>query len=147
MTYDQPRYTNQPPHHHYPEAVFINGGAPASRETSVKQVTIPIVLAIAGAVVLVGATYAATNQFNDIKASIRDLSHKIDSLTGNLEQRINRLEEDTKDRTRDRWTRSDHDLWCARTERVNAKLGWRCADLSGGLPRPNPLRTWKSEIK
>lgn len=51
----------------------------------------------------------------------------MDSLIGDLAGRVTALES----KTQDRWTKSDQDYWCSRTEQVNADMNWRCAELPG----------------
>lgn len=130
--YQQPQagYPPQPPLYGYPhpEAVFVNQ---APRDTSVTRMTIPIVMAATVAVALVAGTYGATVQFTEIRNAIQSLSEKMDRMSMDLSGRIERVE-------RDGWTKTDHQLWCSRAERVNA--GWRCSE--GALPfRPDQPAT------
>lgn len=129
----------RPPHQyqpHYHEAVFVNTPPPPVKETSVNKITVPLIMTLSGAVFLMGITYAATSQFSDIKHAIEKLSGRIETLTGELASRIGRLEQTDADRQRERWSKTDHDLWCARTEQVNS--GWRCADAGEPLRRYGP---------
>lgn len=112
---------------HYPDAVFYNGYQ--GEGTSVKSLTIPLVIAIGGAAALVSLTYFGTTHFNDIKYAIEKLSDKVDTLSNNVNDRIQRLEVEVNEKTIDRYTRRDHDFWCARTETLNSDIGWKCADL------------------
>jgi len=105
---------------------------PQSRETSISKLSVPFLLVFGGALALVsatgGITYSATMAFTQLKSSIDTLSEKVTQKLDSQDERIGRLERDVSDRTADRYTRTDHDLWCSRTEQLNAKLGWRCSD-------------------
>lgn len=124
--YQQPTY---PPH---PEAIFVN--APRA-ETSITRMTVPAVMVVSLAAALVWATYAATSQFGDIKHAIDKLSSRIEALTGELSQRIGRLEQNDADR----WSKKDHEIWCAKAERANQSIGWTCGDDAAPNPRPAPV--------
>lgn len=74
-------------------------------------------------------TYLVTSNFSEIKHALTDIATKMEDLKGDFVDRISRVERDAEARTRDRYTRTQHDLWCARTEQVNAGIGWKCADV------------------
>lgn len=125
--YQQPPQYRQPAQpQHYPEAVFVNM-PPSGKETSVNRINMPVVMAISGAVFLMGITYVATQQFAELKFAIEKLTSKMDTLASDLAGRIARLEQASGER----WSKSDQEYWCVRTEHVNAGNGWRCAELPG----------------
>ena len=129
-----------PPHidHRYappprPET-YIVSNPERQASVSVKSITVPAVL---GASLLAGAilvTYAFTTEFNDLRNSIDRLSNKLVLMTDGVGGRIDRIEREIDSRTSDRYTRTAHDLWCERTERLNQSLGWKCAD-APSIPR------------
>jgi hypothetical protein len=95
---------------------------------------ITAVMAVAVAVFLISTTYGIATQFGDIKHDIADLSRQVLSITTSVTERVTKLETHIDDSVRDGWDRRDHDLWCARTEERNSKLGWKCAD-DGKIPK------------
>lgn len=98
--------------------------APPKDGFSISKLSVPLLLVLVGAAALVSATAAATstwnNAFDEIKAAIGILEHKLDYVTSTLTRRVDELDV----RSRDRWSRNDHALWCARTEKLNR--GWTC---------------------
>lgn len=140
----QPRGNVYPyPPQHHPETVFINAPAPA-RETSVNKITMPVVMACTAALFLIAATYTATTQFGEIKYSIDRLTREITQMSNELTNRVNRLEQLDTERRKDAWSRADHELWCARTEALNADAKFRCSDFGvHRIPPPSvpPLST------
>jgi len=119
------------------EAIFVNN---APRDTSVNRISVPLLMVLIGAVALVGATYTATTQFNDIKVAIERLGDRLTAELGTQATRIGRLEAEMQARTQDRYTKTEHELWCSRTEQANITTGWKCADLEGRIrfaPRVN----------
>lgn len=112
---------------------------------SVNKVNVPLLLVLIGAVALVGATYTATIQFAEIKSAIERLGDKlVNELTGQAAH-ISRLESEMNARTADRFTRSEHELWCSRTEQANAAIGWKCANLEGRLQFAPRLHGWENK--
>lgn len=129
---------------------------PPPRDTSVMRLSVPIAIACTICLVLIGATYHATSQFSEIKHALDKLSGKIESMAGELANRINRLERDADDRRKDTWTRADQDLWCAKAEQRNAASGWRCPDAitmpfvapsSQQRPAAPTAPAWRSQIR
>lgn len=102
----------------------------------------PLLMVLIGAVALVGATYTATTQFNEIKTAIERLGDKLTSELGTQANRIGRLEAEMQARTVDRYTKTEHELWCSRTEQANAANGWRCATLDGRLQFAPRTQGW-----
>lgn len=134
-----------PQHNHHPETIFVN--APG-RDTSVTRLTVPLLIVISTAIFLVSATYAATSQFADIKHSIDKLAGKIESMTGELAGRINRLEQDGERRDRDGWTKRDQEVWCAKAERANQATGWTCSGEKPDVARFAPqVNGWAARAK
>ena len=147
MTQPAPHLTAYGHHHHphgrHPEAIFVN--APSGRDTSINKVTVPVIMAISAGAFLVAATYAATSQFSDIKHSLDKLVTRIESLSGELTSRVQRLEQGEAERRREGWTQRDQELWCARTEQRNAGSGFRCSEFGADRqPTPPPPPTEKS---
>ena len=147
MTHYPPEYDRRPPPPNY------RGGT----DVSLKSVSVPILLVVVGGVALVGITYAAATQFSAIQYSIdtmrAELGNKIENVAGGLADRITRVEQDADQRARDVWTRTDHELWCSRTEQAYIKTGWRCVD----TPRPfrddhnrtvaPVVKGWRTQVK
>lgn len=147
-----PGYAPQQPH--YPEAVFVN--APQGSSTSVKNLSVPFLLVIVGAVTLVGVTVTITNQFNTVTSSnalqFQEIKTAIDSLKtfltaqiGSQSDRIGRMEMELERRTSDRYTRSEHNQWCRTTEAINANNGWKCADLEKRLEFAPRVTGWEAK--
>lgn len=146
MQVDDPPYQGAPRAHptgymrpEVHEAIFLNSPQQRS-ETPVNSISVPLLMVLIGAVALVGATYTATSHLNEIKVAIQRLGDKLAVDIGNHSDRIGRIETELQNRTADRYTRSEHDLWCSRTEQANIASGWKCASLSGRIefaPRVN----------
>lgn len=135
------------PQRHHPEAVFVNAGG---GETSIKSMTVPIILACTIAVAVAGLTYFGTKELGDIKHSISDLSRDIRSMGNDLTRRVESVERDVEVKARDRWTKTDHDLWCLRTEQINKD--WRCGEgppmRRDAFPEKKTTKpSWRPEIK
>ena len=114
------------PQSSHPEAVFLN--APRE-ETSITKMTVPLLLVGSLVVFVSVGTYLVTANFSEIKHALTDISEKMEDLKGDIADRINRVEREADQRTKDRYTRTQHDLWCSRTEQLNSSIGWRCADI------------------
>lgn len=114
------------PQSSHPEAVFLN--APRE-ETSITKMTVPLLLVGSLVVFVSVGTYLVTANFSEIKHSLTDIAEKMEDLKGDIADRINRVEREADQRTKDRYTRTQHDLWCSRTEQLNSSIGWRCADI------------------
>lgn len=124
------------PHYTYSDTPNGNGNGRRSPKMSVEGLTIPIVMAISilvSAVLLAwwGATQFATLKsandiaYTNVTNSIERLGEKILSITEPINERIARLESKLERGVVDRWSKTDHDLWCAKTESINRD--WRCA--------------------
>ena len=122
----QQHYQPQQPRYYADEQVKLkpSNGNGSSFET----IHLPILMVVTALLFTTAATYYGTNQFNDLKNAIGDLTRKIDTSTENMSLRITRIEAEFQARDASRYTRIDHELWCLKTERINA--GWRCGDLS-----------------
>ena len=90
------------------EAVFVNA---AREDTSITRMTVPLLLVGSLVVFVSVGTYLVTANFAEIKHALTDIASKMEDLKN------------------DRYTRTQHDLWCSRTEQLNSGLGWRCADV------------------
>lgn len=121
-----PRYAEAPRQHH-PDAIFVNQSAPPDK-LSITKMTVPVILVMTGAVALMYGTYLGTSELSGIKNSIENLSRDVKTYSETLSARVDRLEYDVQARTASRWTRQQHEWWCARTELVNSAIGWKCAD-------------------
>lgn len=78
---------------------------------------------------IVPAAMWAAVQFSQIKATLEHLPEQISVSVSPLSVRINALEREIEHRTRSRWTRTDQELWCLKTQQLNPT--WRCADHIG----------------
>ena len=111
-------------HEHYPEVIVqTNNGTPVTKINMPILFVIPLVLFVATSVSLV------VSNFSEIKSSLASLSNKIERLAGDLGGRIDRVELEARQRSQDRYTKTQHDLFCARTEQVNSSIGWKCGDV------------------
>lgn len=113
---------------HHPEAVFVNAPS-APSDQSITKMTVPLLLVGSLVVFVSVGTYLVTSNFSEIKHSLVDIASKMEDLKNNLADRIDRVEREADVRSRDRYTRTQHDLWCSRTEQLNAGIGWKCADV------------------
>lgn len=114
---------------HYAETVFVNTTTPQA--TSLTRLTVPLVMMGTICIFLISVTALATSQFGEIKYAIDGLSRQLDAINTSLSDRISRIEQDAVSRSREQWTKTDHDLWCAKAEQINSNSGWRCGE-SGG---------------
>lgn len=102
----------------------------SQRSWSVRDGNMPVVMVVSVVVFLTGLAVIGTRAFGSIEYAVLDMSRKLDSVVSSMSSRMDRMEA----RTADRWTRQNHDYWCSKTEQLNSKIGWRCAD----SPRLDP---------
>lgn len=100
------------------------------RQTPMTNITVPLILVFVGGVGLVTATFYATRELADVHSTLQTISRDVSQLRGKIEQDIEELQEDLKHRTANRWSKYDHDVWCAKTEALNSAIGWKCAPVT-----------------
>lgn len=101
---------------------------------------VPLLNAVLIAVWLVGTSITLTLQWANVKTSISDLSKDQVLRDERLNSRLNFLERDSLLKDLSRWTRENHELWCAKTEQRNPE--WKC----GEFPSPPAYRSGGAEI-
>ncbi len=104
-------------------------------------------------------TYLGTTQLQSLQVGQERTEDKIDrtaseikglvsNYTASTTDRFKRLEDELKARSLSRFSRSDMEVWCAKTERLNADIKWRCGpiitQLSGHTPPiwENAIPAW-----
>lgn len=107
------------------------------------------VLTIASAFVfVVWATYFGTTQFqslqvgqeraeNKIAQTAAEIKTVVSNYAATTSERIQRLEDEAKVRALVSVSSTDLEIWCAKTERLNADIKWRCSPVgqrTGSLP-------------
>ena len=102
-----------------------------SPRVSLQAITVPILIVFLGAAGLVTATHYATKQMSDMHQTLRQIDEKVGDVKTNMEREVLSIKTDLKLRTAERWSRLDHEIWCAKTEAKNVELGWKCAPAPG----------------
>lgn len=132
----RPRYQQPNQQQRYVYADTPNAQQNQSASSSFETIHLPILMVVTALLFTTAATYYGTNQFNDLKNAINDLSRKIETNTENMSARITRIEAELQALPATRYTLSDHELWCLKTERINE--GWRCGDFSAKKADASP---------
>lgn len=122
------------PHNHYQQPYppayapppYGYAYAKPHKGTSVESLTIPLVSVFAVIAVTSGGAWWAGGQFTTLNVAIERLTEKIGTLSAPIHERISRVEQQVSSANSSRWTKTDHVLWCAKTEQQNK--GWRCAE-------------------
>lgn len=132
----------QPPHdrHYHVDPVFVNAAQPPM---TINKINMPVIMAVVIGVFLMGITYAATNEFSDLKHAIDRLTDRLEQGVDAMGRRIDRIEKDLGERTADRWSKTDHEIWCARTEQLNSDINFKCAEGTGEKRRNKPINFTK----
>jgi hypothetical protein len=118
---------------------------PVERAVGVQSVTVPIVLAVLSCFSIAGMAYAAATNLGEIRSSIVDLNTKMQDRIARLDDKLAAyvdvvntrfafVQNEIQSRTGDLWSRSDHELWCSRTELRNP--GWKCGESQQKEPQP-----------
>ena len=104
----------------------------AQKDVSVGKLSIPFMVAISvmvgGLTLIVPLAWWGGTQVTLLQSSIDRLSEKIATVAIPINERIARIESELSARTLSRYTRTDHELFCAKAERANAKTGWTCGE-------------------
>lgn len=144
---------NHQPHHHQqfqrhaPPPPPPNYGPVVVHEQntgrSIEGITVPLLLVFSFALFLVGATYMAATQFNNLQNSVERLGAKIEEVASRIKDRIDRLETNNDENL----TRKDHQLWCASAERANRNIGWACMEHPAPETATPTVRGWRATLK
>jgi hypothetical protein len=121
------------------ETIFVN----SEKDTSLSRMTVPFVLVLVGGVALVGITWGAASNFNqlgnDVRSGIGRVEDRLKNVEGNLTSRLGHLEEAQQNMM----SRHEHDAWCRVAEAINVQNGWKCASLRDQHMRLAPrLKGW-----
>ena len=112
------------------------GYAPQPKRTiNAENITLPMLMVVSVLITTgIGAWWAGA-QFTEVKNTMERLADKMSVLAVPINERISRIEADLTSRTQSRWTKADHELFCARTEQINAHIGWKCGNhiVNGGV--------------
>lgn len=123
-----PRYQPDWPPYAPPPYKNGNGGM------SVDKITVPILLFVSALLAVAGGAAYVTKIMSDVQSGIEKLNAKMDGIKEAANDRVTRLENEMLAGTAIRYTKQDHELFCARTERLNPN--WRCAPMYSELPQP-----------
>jgi len=87
------------------------------------------VLKTIGAMLVAGAgvVWWGSQQFSDVKYGLREVNSRLTSLSTEFGERFARSETEARARSMQRFTRADHQLFCARTEQINPN--WKCGPI------------------
>lgn len=108
------RFKNEPHHDTY----YVK------TEMPVQRITVPLLIVIGGAFALVTMTYSVTTNFSEIKNGITLLKEKLDYATGSLARRMEKLEDEVREKQKEAVSKKDFEVWCSHAERLNDK--WYC---------------------
>lgn len=98
---------------------------------------------------VVWATYFGTTQFQSLKTGQERTEDKIEqtaieiknvvsNYTTSTSDRIARLENEVRAKTASRFSKGDMELWCAKTEQLNADIKWQCAPVLNQVTETMP---------
>lgn len=109
------------------------------QEMPVQRITVPLLIVIGGAFALVTMTYSVTTNFSEIKNGITLLKEKLDHATGSLVKRMERLEDEVRQKQNEFVSKKDFEVWCSHVERLNDR--WYCPGT------PTIHRGWEPKAK
>lgn len=110
----------------------------SGKQMSVEKMTVPLLMFFGALSVVVGLSVFATRTATTLEQGITTLTATLNNYIVRADDRMTRLENDITKRTTERWTKTDHELFCARTEALPANKGWRCARTHDGLRADEP---------
>jgi hypothetical protein len=87
---------------------------------------LPIALVITGFAFVAWATYYGTGTLKSIETSQERILNKVETYAQRSDERAARLESALAKSDREGFSKTDHALWCAKTEAANRE--WKCAD-------------------
>jgi hypothetical protein len=120
---------------------------PRSRgETSIKNITVPFLLVLAGGGMLFSSAFWLAGTLTTIQNSIDNLRRDLNGYISTVSERIGRVESELDKLKTNRWTIKDHDLWCAREEVVNPN--WKCVpSTTTGSNTPPSVDSWRGNLQ
>ena len=135
------------PQYAYVETRQKNGNG---RPSMVEGLSANVMTVISAIAFVVWATYFGTTQFQSLKTGQErteekieqtaiDIKNVVSSYSAATSDRILRLEEELKTRTLSRWTKTDMEIWCAKTERLNTDIKWRCGPVLPQMTNMPPI--------
>lgn len=109
---------------------------------SVEKLTVPLLLFVSAVGFIGWASWFGTTSINSIQSSIKDISTTLTNYITVSTERVDRIEQVLEKRTAERWTKTDQQLFCAKTEALPGNKGWRCADADNGYMRLDGPPIW-----
>lgn len=134
------------PQYAYVEAPKNGNGRNASMVEGLNANVMTVISAIG---FVVWATYFGTTQFQSLKTGQERTEDKIEqtaieiknvvsNYTTSTSDRIARLENEVRAKTASRFSKGDMELWCAKTEQLNADIKWQCAPVLNQVTESMP---------
>ena len=114
----------------------------APPSTSVERVTVPLILFLSSALFIGWASWFGATSINQIQSSVKELSVVLNNYIQRQDERVDRIETVLERRTAERWTKTDQELFCAKTESIPGNKGWKCADTEHGFVRIDGPSIW-----
>lgn len=95
-----------------------------------------------------------SRQFSSVEYELKDLRTLIvaqpaqvaaivKSTVDPVTARVTMIEKEMERLSTSRWTRADHEVWCLKTEKENADIGWKCSDEPGGSIRGTEVQPFQ----
>ncbi len=127
------------------------GPPPREEKTSsVLKLHMPLLTAIALCIFIAGATTVVVSQFYGLQNALTRIGDQLASFTTAFTKRVTQLETAIDESRQDRFTRTDHEIWCSRTEMLNPQ--WYCARQGNGFirrrksERLNVNENWQAKV-
>lgn len=135
----------QPPN---PQVFYVNHPIPAQPQpsTSVERVTVPLLLFVSAAAFVGWASWFGTTSITAIQSSVKELSVTLNHYIERADERVDRIEKTLDARSAERWTKSDQQLFCAKTEAMPGNKGWKCGETENGRAAFDAPSIWQGHF-
>jgi hypothetical protein len=124
-----------------PQVFYVQQPMPAASQyppqpgLSVERVTVPLILFVSASAFIGWVSWFGTTSINSIQSEIKGISVSLNNYIDQQNERTARIEDAIEKRTSERWTKTDQQLFCARTESIPGNKGWKCGETENGFAK------------
>jgi hypothetical protein len=130
----------------YVQHPLAAGPIPPQSGTSVERLTVPLLLVVSAGAFIGWASWFGTTSINSIQSEIKGISVTLNNYIERQDERVDRIEQQIDKRTAERWTKTDQQLFCARTESMPGNKGWKCGETENGFARVDGPSIWEGHF-
>ncbi len=141
MAYMPPQPPPQPPWGYDPRFY-----PPQRRSVDLSSGHLPIALVVTGFAFVAWATYYGTGTLKNIETSQERILNKVETYAQRSDERAARLEAALAKSDREGFSKTDHELWCAKTEAILNNKGWKCAETESGRAAFDSPSIWDGHL-